>query len=294
MLVNAASPQIPHPHQSTPTHLLHTIPMSTLIQSLQAKWFGLTSNLCFDNGLFIVLQRLFCRQLSLLTFKKNQLTFIVDYSADDHNGIRYCLSADMYSRYYRHMDRSQPLRVLDLGANTGGFVLSLVDAGFRIEKAVSVEMNPSAFNRLKFNLDHNELTTITPLNAAATSTIGTVQIEAIKGNTGQSIYHQSTQNTLTIPTTTIDHLVASHFPESNPAAITPDLDLIKIDIEGAEYEILFSESCQSVRRFKHILIEIHPHKEFPTEKLIAALQKFGFKNTTDANTRDADVYYFQQ
>lgn len=263
----------------------------SFIQTLRAKWSGLTSNLCFDNWPFILLQRVLQRNLSLLTFKKGNLTFIVDYSADDHNGIRYCLSSDMYSRYYQHIDNSRPLRVLDLGANTGGFILSLIDAGFPIAKGISVEMNPNAFNRLRFNLSHNDLNSITPINAAATANIGTVEIEAVRGNTGQSIYHQATQNTVTIPTVTIDQVVADHFPETGS---TPDLDLIKIDIEGAEYEVLFSATCQSISRFKHLLIEIHPHSKFSSESLIQKLESFGFKNATDLNTRDADVYYFRQ
>lgn len=263
----------------------------SFIHTLQAKWGGLMSNLCFNNWPFILLQRIFNRHLPLLIFKKGRLTFIVDYSADDHNGIRYCLSADMYSRYYRHINPSQPLKILDLGANTGGFVLSLVDSGFDIAKAVSVEMNPHAFSRLRFNIDYNALPTIVPINAAATSSSGTVEIASIKGNTGQSIYHPATQNTVTVPTLTIDQVVAEHFPEAGSA---PDLDLIKIDVEGAEYEILLSETCRSVRRFKHLLIEIHPHPDIPSTQLIQTLESFGFKNATDPNTRDADVYYFHQ
>jgi hypothetical protein len=93
---------------------------------------------------------------------------------------------------------------------------------------------------------------------------------------------------VTIPLVTFDSVVASRF---GPDEV---LDLVKIDVEGAEYEIFFSETCGSIRRFAFLIIEIHEHEKRTKEDLIQRISSFGFDLVPDPNPQDAAVYFFKQ
>lgn len=94
--------------------------------------------------------------------------------------------------------------------------------------------------RLAFNLAYNLGTAATAINAAVAGREGSIQIPKTRGGTGESIYASvgnANTETVTIPLVTFDGIVASRF------AADEKLDVVKIDIEGAEYEVLFSETC---------------------------------------------------
>jgi tRNA1(Val) A37 N6-methylase TrmN6 len=55
----------------------------------------------------------------------------------------------MYREYLPFFTFSGPARVLDLGANGGGFPLMLRLAGIDLARVVSVEMDPMTFLRLQ-------------------------------------------------------------------------------------------------------------------------------------------------
>ncbi len=255
---------------------------------LRQKLFGLTSSLQFDNGLLILIQRTFFRKVPLAVYQKNGLTFVVDFEGNDHNGIRHCLTSDMYPRYFRNIER-RPLTVLDLGANTGGFVFALRAAGFEFGQAVSVEMNPNTYHRLCFNVSYNRLPNIKTMNAAVWDREGSVSIADSQGDPGQSIYNTvDSARAVSVPTATFDSIVSANFPGEG------DLDLVKMDIEIAEYVVLFSETCQSLRRFRNFIIEIHPNEKTSVADLIRRIESFGFENVTDPDGIEKDVFCFQR
>lgn len=262
------------------------------ITQMGIKCRGIADNLFFDNWLLLLIQRLFFRGSSLVVYKKKQLRFIVDFAGGDASGTRYCLTSDMYSRYYKHWNQSRPLTVLDLGANGGGFLLSLCDRGFTIQQAVCVEMNPQLYTRLTFNLAYNHIAAV-PVNAAVSARSGIVEIPDSHGGTGESIYQQriSTTKTVPVPLTTFDELVASHFGSSSDAA----LDIVKMDVEGAEYEILLSTTCSSIRRFKYLLMEIHnnPTSSISINGLIEHIHRMGFSDFEDFPGCNQGVYLFR-
>jgi hypothetical protein len=52
--------------------------------------------------------------------------------------------------------------------------------------------------------------------------------------------------------------------------------LLKIDCEGAEYEILFNTTDELFRRIENIFFEIHPIKDHLPEELKIFLTKKGY------------------
>jgi FkbM family methyltransferase len=256
----------------------------------RTKLAGITANMAFDNWPVLIFQRLFCRGNSLVVYKKGSLTFLVDFAGGDATGTRLCVCTDMYSRFFDRIGRTS-VKVLDLGANGGGFPLCLRDKGIRVVKSVSVEMNPETCMRLRFNLACNLGSAATAINAAVAAREGSIQIPKTRGGTNESIYARSsavTAEVITVPLVTFDGVVASQFDPGET------LDLVKIDVEVAEYEIFFSETCSSIRRFAFLIIEIHPHEKWTTEDLIRRITSFGFELIPDPNPQDASVYFFQR
>jgi FkbM family methyltransferase len=259
----------------------------SLAQHFRTKFQGVLDNLQFDNGLGAIVHRALLRKSPLLVYKKGPLSFVVDFSGGDENGTRRCVASDMYSRFFGALDRGHPLKIVDVGANGGGFPLCLLDRGFEIAKAVCVEMNPNTYVRLAFNLGYNLGRRAVAVNAAATAHDGSMEIAESWGGTSESIYAKTAGAALTsIRTMSLDSIVGSFY------AADESLDLIKIDIEGAEYEMLLSDTCRSITRFKFLIIEIHMRPGYSSQELVDRISALGFRLISDPGTRTANAEYF--
>ncbi len=95
------------------------------MQAEKNKIAGLRALWQFDNRWQLIISRTFFPRESLLTYKKDDLEFLVDHAAGDHNGTRLCLISDIYTRFLLAMDLGETISVFDLGAKGGGFPLML-------------------------------------------------------------------------------------------------------------------------------------------------------------------------
>ena len=263
----------------------HGISMSIL-----NKFSALGNNLVFDNWPSALLQRLLFRKEQLVVYRKDGVTFLVDFAGGDAAGARMCLATDMYSRYFSLLPTDHPLTVLDLGANGGGFPLALMAGGFRIAKSVSVEMNPNTHTRLQFNLSYNGRGSCLAVNAAVAAKNGSVTLADNAGGTGESIYSQvlsPEEKSVVVPLITVDDIITTYF--GNDA--TEPIDVCKMDIEGAEYEVLPSETCKQLKRAKFFIIEIHKHPD--ALQLVETIKSIGFSEVTDKGSSNGDVHLFK-
>ena len=115
------------------------------------KIAGLQDLLHFDNWPMLVLGRTFDRRTGLVTYRKGQYEILVDHHGGDENGTRACIVSDMYRRHLDKLAISSRVRLLDLGANGGGFPLMLLLNAYEVMQAVCVEMNPLTSLRLRVN-----------------------------------------------------------------------------------------------------------------------------------------------
>ena len=151
-------------------------------------------------------------------------------------------------------------------------------------------MNPHTYVRLLFNLDLNFPGSSVALNRAVAGSAGWLEISDTRGSTGQSMYDRDpagTERKVRVEMITFDQLVAEYFVDEKG-----DLDVLKIDIEGAEYEMLLSENCSQIGRFRNLFIEIHPHADIPRATLMNRILSFGFELTGPPDDSDPDVYFF--
>jgi len=254
-----------------------------LLMGIAQKISGFRTLLQFDNWPVLMLARVFDRRTGLVTYRKGSLEVLVDHHGGDENGTRACLVSDMYRKHLQVMGLSGPLRVLDLGANGGGFPLMLLLDGFDVVQAVCVEMSPSTAQRLIVNLDTNLNERAVGINAAVCGAKAQpeILIERTRGGTGLSMYAGTSPTTrVAVPTVTMSALCERYFQGTF-------IDLCKIDIEGAEYDALETAPDEVLSKIRNLIIEFHDPSRTP--HLIRRLLDVGFREISpDPDTRTGD------
>jgi FkbM family methyltransferase len=134
--------------------------------------------------------------------------------------------------------------VIDLGANKGFFTLLCREYGAK--KIVAVEAHPRIFEELAKNVTCMD--NITILNKAITD----------KPNETVTISYEGGKSTLYDPSNPLTDLVGTQTIQNLLSTIQIEDDMVlKVDIEGAEYDVLLDVGTNLLRKFKTLYIELH-------------------------------------
>lgn len=238
---------------------------------------GLKPILAFDNWPVLLLERLFDRKTGFVGYRKNGRDILIDYRGGDQCGTRLCIGSDTYSKYLPFMKLPRPVRVLDLGANGGGFPLMLSINDVQLERVVCVEMNPMTYLRLQLNLATNLGASAVAINAAVCGGLqgSEILLKPNRGSTGESMYGNRAEPEaahVSVKTTTLQALYDEFFANEL-------IDICKIDIEGAEYELFPSSSDDLIQKIRYLVIEFHdaPNRMGPVRERMRSL---GFTDIT--------------
>ncbi len=156
-------------------------------------------------------------------------------------------------------------RILDLGANIGAFSLF---AANRAPQAhiVAVEPFPETFRKFVAMLEENQLThRVTAISAALTGSDREVHINDSPGMDSQ--FRNVSNRGLSVTGISLSSLYERAGWDS--------ADLLKIDIEGSEYDGLLAASPEVLRRAGRIAMEFHPDPR--KQKLFDHLREAGFR-----------------
>lgn len=256
---------------------------------------GLKEMLAFDNGWQLVLSRLLFRSTSLVVYRIKDCEFLVNQHAGDVNGIRSLLTTRMYSQFLDQLTgvHEKPLNVFDLGSHVGGFPILLHLHGLKINRLSCVELNPATYLRMCFNIANNLKCEFVPVNGAVCGERRRFSLQLGQGSTSDSIYEKennrqnlSRLSSCTVEGWTFDELARQAFPNQDV------IDICKIDVEGAEYDIfLGSRSHDTIRRCAYLIMEIHPHNAYSASQLIERLG--GYKIVPIAHDTEEDVFLFK-
>jgi len=232
--------------------------------------------MAFDNWPMLFLSRVFDRKTGFVGYRKNGMDILVDHLGDDENGTRMCIATNMYRKYLPTFILPKRVNVLDLGANGGGFTLMIRLAGFELARAVCVEMNPLTFLRLHLNLTTNLRPAAIAINAAVCGMPedSEILINPSRGCTGQSMYsNQAGSNgaKVAVRTTTLRALYEQYFKNEF-------VDICKIDIEGAEYELFASSPDDVLKKIRYLVMEFHDVARTPA--LLEKIAGLGFVEVT--------------
>ena len=161
--------------------------------------------------------------------------------------------------------------VIDLGANIGSFTIFAAKKSVN-GKVLAFEPEYSNYQQLVKNVNLNKLTNTFCYRLGIAHKKCTLPLFLSDINKGaSSIYESSTKKIEKINCVSLKSI----FKLGNIKKI----DLLKMDIEGAEYDILFSTPEYVFQRINSIILEFHDflNIKYNHKKLITFLEKKGFK-----------------
>jgi FkbM family methyltransferase len=162
--------------------------------------------------------------------------------------------------------------VLDIGAHIGTFA---VLAAKRARKGMVIACEPfkENYDLLLDNLRLNRVDNFTALNVAVGDRNGKreLKVPAFNGALGSFFQEGSERERFGVDSIMLDSLIEDQGLE--------EVDVLKIDVEGAEYPILFGTSRRTLRRIRRIILEYHDFEEseYHHKDLEKYLKHNGFK-----------------
>lgn len=177
-------------------------------------------------------------------------------------------------------DRISVDTLVDLGGNVGMAALYLM-SHFPIRRALIIEANPLLISTIRRRLANVDAT-VTVENAAVVGHTSSAGISfAIAANHRLSSVEGSGDNRVTVPAYGLSDLLDRHGIVS--------ADLLKMDIEGSEFDIL-KEDSEGLLRFRYIFVEVHGPLD-TRHRFVAELGELGYEVTIHTETEAALVAF---
>ncbi len=262
------------------------------IVNIANKVAGLAAMIWFDNWWQIIVNRILFPRTGCIVYRKADTEMIIDHLGGDANGVRECLAGNMYRPLIEYVvqDTGGDIKTLiDIGANGGGFTLLCQNMGLPLTDVTCVEMNPRVFGRLSFNLFQNLYgISIQAIQGALANEPGIYEIPLGRGSTGENLAARER-----IPSERNDHircLTLSNIIDHTDKII---IDLLKIDVEGVEHEVFSGDSCDSIKKVRYLIMEIHDVSGYSSETLLVRLKELGFDDVSPANRAEPAVFVFK-
>ncbi|MFH1520143.1 MAG: FkbM family methyltransferase [Candidatus Micrarchaeota archaeon] len=160
--------------------------------------------------------------------------------------------------------------VVEIGGHIGIFTVLAARMAPQ-GKVYTFEPNPDNFQMLGTNLAMNRVGNVIARQEAVSDTSGSVSLYLDHRNTGGHSIHQSdnTGTGITVRTTTLADIISQNRLEK--------IDFLKMDCEGAEYEIFRSVPLEVLAMVRKIAMECHDQGEGRNSRLmVGLLRRHGF------------------
>ncbi len=161
--------------------------------------------------------------------------------------------------------------VFDVGAHIGVFSVFVSN---KAQKIFAFEPAPENFELLKKNIELNRLESkVFAFNSAVSSRKGTQKFFLYSFNSGGNSFFQlqgtGMKKSIEVLTITLKEVFEKHKIK--------ECDLMKVDIEGEEFDLFYNMPEKTLKKIKRIVMECHPFNENKPEKLVEFLKQKGFK-----------------
>jgi FkbM family methyltransferase len=170
--------------------------------------------------------------------------------------------------YYFQADNQRPF-IIDCGGNIGIATLYFKKL-YPLAEIIVFEPEPHSFQLLQQNITANNLTHIQAINRALSDKNGMCFFnDQYKGSTGAHLIFKTgaVADSKTIPV--VSDVLSSY--------ITQPVDLLKLDVEGAEGFVLKDlASAGKLSLIKKMIIEFHPHCPMPLGTFLTILENHNF------------------
>jgi FkbM family methyltransferase len=171
--------------------------------------------------------------------------------------------------------------VIDLGAHIGSFTVWAV-TNYHC-RALAVEPNPETFALLGRNVDRFG-GDVRCVQAAVARASGTRSLTLGEDSAGNALASEPA----TTPTRSVE-VVAITLREAIEMAGFPSIDILKMDIEGAEHEILTNLHPGLLDGVRSVLVECHRVPGRSSEAIVQALAREGFSISLRRKSEDLDL-----
>ena len=179
--------------------------------------------------------------------------------------------------------------VVDVGAHIGHYTIISSSVLVQMGRVVAIEADPSNFEMLNHNIRLNQLTNVISLNYAVYSKEEKVKLYLPSQESGFTIYNTIMTNRartekdkfIQVNANTLDNLL-----EQNGINLA-NINWIKIDVEGAEYEVL-KGAINILSKSKDIalLIEVHGFDNY--KPIVEFLKSYHFEIEFETGNQEGD------
>jgi FkbM family methyltransferase len=156
--------------------------------------------------------------------------------------------------------------VIDVGAHIGSYTIRCAKLVGENGKVIAIEPIPENLILLKNNLEFNKLNNVLIEDKAIYNKLSKIKLYYNAHPSGASVFKKSESNdlnTITVEATTLDAIIEKYNLKR--------IDLLKVDVEGAEVEVLSDKALSITRK---IIIEVWPSN---LSKIFEMLKSHGFK-----------------
>ncbi len=169
-------------------------------------------------------------------------------------------------------DRS--LRVVDIGANLGATTIWLSRKA-RLAEAFCFEPEPDSFRLLNFNLAKNGCLCAHTIQKAVGGSSRTARMVLNQESPGGANIYGASLGSGPPQGNPVEVIAFSEWLRQNPGPF----DLLKMDCEGAEWEIVRRTPAADLARFGVVVAEVHadPDQQQPVEQFNALFEAAGFQ-----------------
>src|SRR5215212_9091343 len=187
-----------------------------------------------------------------------------------------------------HFTPKQGDIVVDIGAHMGRYTIIASKRVGTNGKVVAIEAHPGNFEMLNRNIKLNQLANVTPLNYAVYSKETKIKLYLPEEESGYTIYNTIMSNRagtedkfVDVNAQTVDYLL-----ELNQIR-EEEVNWIKIDVEGAEFEVLKgATNVLSKSKDIALLIEIHGSDNYIP--ILNFLSLYNFKIDFEKSNKNGD------
>jgi FkbM family methyltransferase len=163
------------------------------------------------------------------------------------------------------------IRLVDIGANLGSFTI-WAHRVVGVREAFCFEPEPDSFRLLNFNLSLNDCPAAKTRACAVGGQSRMIKILLKKSSPGgTSIYAGETSpEAKTVPVIAFDQWLRE---------TDGSFDLLKMDCEGAEWEIIRQTDARQFARFQVVVVEVHedPENKQSVPEFKQTMETFGFR-----------------